>query len=202
MGTAFPDPRSDGDAGCRVCTDFKSWTKKSHPKPGPKNQQSHSTSSQPHLGPEPKAQAAPPLESGRKDGTRRVVAELGTGVVMARADGSTVECPPDSEALGRSTWTFLHTMAAYYPNQPTVPQQQGMQIFLRQFAQVYPCGHCASHLRSEMKTDPPRVNSRADLSQWMCETHNKVNDLLGKKIFDCSKVDERWRDGPKDSTCD
>ncbi|KAJ1976090.1 Flavin-linked sulfhydryl oxidase of the mitochondrial IMS [Dimargaris xerosporica] len=202
MNTAFPDPHGDGDAGCRVCTDFRSWTKKSHAKPGSKSQHAHGSSSQPRSDPEAKAPVAHPSKMSNDAGIPRVVAELSTGVVMARANGTTVECPPDSEALGRSTWTFLHTMAAYYPNQPTVSQQQGMQTFLRQFAQVYPCGHCASHLRGEMKTDPPRVSSRADLSQWMCETHNRVNELLGKKIFDCSKVDERWRDGPKDGTCD
>ena len=32
--------------------------------------------------------------------------------------------------------------------------------------------------------------------------HNEVNRRIGKKEFDCSKVDERWRDGWKDGSCD
>ena len=36
----------------------------------------------------------------------------------------------------------------------------------------------------------------------MCELHNEVNDRLGKPQFDCDKVDERWRTGPADGSCD
>ena len=32
--------------------------------------------------------------------------------------------------------------------------------------------------------------------------HNDVNKRMGKKLFDCSKIDERWLDGWKDGSCD
>jgi hypothetical protein len=35
---------------------------------------------------------------------------------------------------------------------------------------------------------PPKVESRKELSQYMCELHNEVNKYLGKPVFDCSKV--------------
>jgi FAD-linked sulfhydryl oxidase len=41
-----------------------------------------------------------------------------------------------------------------------------------------------------------------ELSQWLCRIHNEINRRLGKQEFDCSKVDERWRDGWKDGSCD
>lgn len=44
-----------------------------------------------------------------------------------------------------------------------------------------------------MKEHPPRLDSRDEFSQWMCEMHNHVNRHLGKPEFDCSKVDQRWR---------
>ena len=55
---------------------------------------------------------------------------------------------------------------------------------------------------TRMKDNPVRVTSQRELSQWMCEIHNDVNKLLGKKLFDCSKVNERWKDGWKDGSCD
>lgn len=53
-----------------------------------------------------------------------------------------------------------------------------------------------------MKTNPPDVTSRETLSRWLCGVHNEVNARLGKEVFDCARVGERWKDGPKDGSCD
>ncbi|KAJ3302768.1 hypothetical protein HDV03_004585 [Kappamyces sp. JEL0829] len=112
-------------------------------------------------------------------------------------DATTVECPPDAGALGRGTWTFLHTMAAYYPEEASAKEQQAMRGLIEGLSLFYPCGECALHLQHEMKSDPPKLKSNKELSDWFCQMHNKVNARQGKPTFDCSKVFERWRDGPK-----
>ena len=43
------------------------------------------------------------------------------------------------------------------------------------------------------KEEPPELDTRHLISQWMCRQHNKVNFILNKPQFDCSKVDLRWR---------
>ncbi|KAK9502690.1 hypothetical protein O3M35_011407 [Rhynocoris fuscipes] len=113
-----------------------------------------------------------------------------------------VECPLDKEELGRSTWGFLHSMAAYYPEQPSTSQQSKMMDLIQNFSHFYPCEHCAKHLREDLKTSPPNVTSADALSQWFCQMHNRVNVRLGKPVFDCSRVKERWKDGWKDGSCD
>ncbi|KIJ11864.1 hypothetical protein PAXINDRAFT_171598, partial [Paxillus involutus ATCC 200175] len=116
-------------------------------------------------------------------------------------DSRPENCPPDVEQLGRATWTFLHTTAAYYPERPTPFQRANMLNLLYSLPVLYPCSHCASHLGEETKRNPPDVSGRIALSRWLCERHNEVNERLGKETFDCAKTDERWRDGPPDGSC-
>ncbi|KAI8796838.1 FAD-linked sulfhydryl oxidase ALR [Biomphalaria glabrata] len=121
---------------------------------------------------------------------------------MSREEREQKECPLDSELLGRNTWAFLHTMAAYYPEKPSLEQQHNMKQFIKLLSQFYPCHTCASHLREDLKNNTPDTSSNIKLSEWFCNLHNGVNVRLGKVEFDCSKVLERWRDGWKDGKCD
>jgi FAD-linked sulfhydryl oxidase len=114
------------------------------------------------------------------------------------------ECPPDVEQLGRSSWTLLHTVAASYPERPSVEQQRDATSFIGSISRLYPCYWCATDFQKWMKeaSNAPRVSSRQEFGQWLCEAHNEVNQKLGKELFDCSKVDERWRTGWKDGRCE
>ncbi|KAJ2552339.1 Flavin-linked sulfhydryl oxidase of the mitochondrial IMS [Coemansia sp. RSA 1933] len=176
-GNSIPSKTEKDGKPCRVCDSFKSWRlheAKSHAKGG--------------------------------SGSSKTMGSAAAAGSLAAATTSTStlvgdECPPDSQVLGRATWTFLHTMAAYYPEKADANQQGLMKSLLTSFSHFYPCGRCASHLREEMSKNPPPVDTRNGLSLWMCQTHNKVNVMLGKDEFDCSKLDERWRDGPSDGRC-
>ncbi|KAJ8305070.1 hypothetical protein KUTeg_017381 [Tegillarca granosa] len=80
-------------------------------------------------------------------------------------------------------------MAAYYPEKPTETEQSDMRSFIHLFLDFIP-----------FKDNTPDTSSQENLSQWFCRLHNSVNKKLGKPEFDCSKVNERWRDGWKDGS--
>ncbi|KAL5597037.1 hypothetical protein BROUX41_006296 [Berkeleyomyces rouxiae] len=122
--------------------------------------------------------------------------------LVATTPSIPADCPPDVEALGRSSWTLLHSMAASYPEQPSPGQQSDMLSFVKLFSKLYPCWVCAEDFQAYLARDEPRVKSRADFGQWLCGAHNEVNVKLGKPVFDCSKWEERWRTGWKDGRCD
>lgn len=66
------------------------------------------------------------------------------------------ECPLDKNELGRSTWNLLHTIAAYYPEDPSDEMKQAAIAFIDSLAKLYPCPHCAEDFREDIKKNPPR----------------------------------------------
>ncbi|PCH44158.1 FAD-dependent thiol oxidase [Wolfiporia cocos MD-104 SS10] len=169
---------------CKICTAFRNWKV-------PRKAQAE--------GDNPK--------QGSQQKTAAMMAAFASGKGFSQQSDSDIRpehCPPDVEQLGRATWTFLHTTAAYYPERPTPTQRANMLSLLRSLPLLYPCSHCASHLGTNMQEHPPDVSGRVALSRWLCERHNDVNVRLGKERFDCAieKTDERWKDGPSDGSCD
>lgn len=78
-----------------------------------------------------------------------------------------------------------------------------IKVSLFIFIVYFHCFHCLfSLLIFSIKKDAPDTKSQESFSQWLCRIHNKVNVKLGKPKFDCSRVNERWRDGWDDGSCD
>lgn len=108
-------------------------------------------------------------------------------------------CPLNRAEVGRASWGYLHTLAAYYPERPTQRQRDEMAELIRLFMKLYPCAYCADRSVEQIEREPIHLHnaSQRDLAQWMCRAHNEVNERIGKPIFDCTFVDQRWRDGTR-----
>jgi len=170
---------------CKPCTAFRNWK--------PRLSKSSQSSS----------------ASGKGSATAAMMASFAGGAAVSASSSSQStspppDCPPDSEQLGQATWTFLHSAAAYYPDTPSPAHRTSMLALLRSLPMLYPCGFCAEDFGKDISKNPPEraVESREGLVKWLCERHNTVNVKLGKESFDCSKADERWKDGPADGKCD
>lgn len=126
--SASPNP----DVPCRSCTDFKTWTK---------------------------AQTQKNPAKGSKAAEKVTICDFEGDEYLAithcfishpfQPKVQSAECPLDKDQLGTSTWNFLHTMAAYFPSQPSPDQTQRMTKFLNILPDFYPCQHCAEDLKIE-----------------------------------------------------
>jgi FAD-linked sulfhydryl oxidase len=174
---------------CRVCAEFSSWR---HKQASDEKRQAAARAAA-------AAAAAATMASHNSDTTPQ---QSSSSTAYEDEQTGHLPCPPDAFELGNATWTFLHTTAAYYPDNPTPAQRFAMRQMLNGLAKLYPCGECAEHLQEEIRRNPPDVESRAGLGRWLCYVHNQVNERLGKPKFDCERIDERWRDGPSDGFCD
>lgn len=100
--------------------------------------------------------------------------------------------PVTKEELGRATWTFLHTLAAQYPENPTRQQKKDVKELMSILSRMYPCKECADHFKEVLRANPVQAGSHDEFSQWLCQVHNVVNRSLGKLVFPCERVDARW----------
>ncbi|KAI7860568.1 ERV/ALR sulfhydryl oxidase domain-containing protein [Circinella umbellata] len=184
--TGITVPMKDGKP-CRVCTDFKTWSKIEKQK----NKQTPEKTSKP---------ATETTENTFKSSTTDKTTN--DSPKISEEEWRRKNCPADVETLGNATWTLLHTMAAYYPDRPAPSQMESMKTFISSFSEHYPCWYCKDDFKKAIDKEPAQVGSRKKLSEWLCRRHNEVNAKLGKEQFDCTKVFERWLNGPPDGRCD
>jgi len=86
------------------------------------------------------------------------------------------------EDLGRGTWFLLHSMAKHID--PTERNQMLFDTFLDILTELYPCSVCREHLRDNLRSVRPQLNTRS-----MCHFHNRINAQLGKIEYDCVHVE-------------
>lgn len=87
--------------------------------------------------------------------------QLATGTIASTSKAdvvstvSTTDCPLDRAELGEKTWSLLHTIAAYYPSDPSEEQILAASQLINSLAMLYPCRHCADDFRESIRLHEP-----------------------------------------------
>ncbi|EPR59906.1 Erv1 / Alr family protein [Toxoplasma gondii TgCatPRC2] len=104
--------------------------------------------------------------------------------------------PPDRMSIGRAAWSFLHSSAATWKDDPATADQHRRGEWLKSFFALFPCVHCRTHFAPYLQTHPPVVSGgRTSLSVWTCEAHNHVNESLQRPAFPCdaAQLIRQWK---------
>jgi hypothetical protein len=84
-------------------------------------------------------------------------------------------------------WATLHTVAALYPDQPTIAEQDLARQWVHSFADCIACPTCQGHFKKMLErylavvTNP--FASRREFALFVLRAHNTVNRRLGKRVF-------------------
>lgn len=90
----------------------------------------------------------------------------------------------DPNIWGPHLWIFLHSMSFTYAEnrlKATTKEKKHMYNFLESLQYVLPC-LCKYNYKKHFKNNPPRLDTRRDLFEWLIDLHNVVNLDYNKKM--------------------
>ena len=74
----------------------------------------------------------------------------------------------------------MHIVSLGAPASPSAEEQAGIRAFYESLQVVIPCPVCREHYKQALVAMPIRLQSRAELIEWVYEIHNYINVELGK----------------------
>ena len=91
---------------------------------------------------------------------------------------------------GPPGWKYLHSVAHGYPvspsdydllhGNPAGSTESAYKMFFSLVGKTLPCRLCRGSYVQFVRENPVRTGSREELTRWLWEIHNKVNDKLGR----------------------
>lgn len=88
------------------------------------------------------------------------------------------------EVWGPPAWTFLHTITLNYPENPTIREKENYSTFFNLLSEILPCDRCKAHYKKNIEENPIKLDSKEELTKWLFDIHNKVNESRGKSLYD------------------
>lgn len=88
--------------------------------------------------------------------------------------------------MGRSTWTYLHTLTFNYPENPTENDKLKYYTHFKQLPEFLPCPSCASSFKIYFEYIPitAYLDDIYGITFWLYIIHFIVNSKLKKKNTD------------------
>jgi hypothetical protein len=101
--------------------------------------------------------------------------------------------PLSKDLAGNAAWRNMHHRASLYSdNNPTPKERERMKYFLYEsmnsVAQL--CKNCKKDIKDYLRKHPldSALGGKRQLSRYLCEFHNHVNEKTGKEIHNCHNI--------------
>ena len=96
-----------------------------------------------------------------------------------------------------------HHLTFAYPNQPTSLDKTHMKQYFEHLSALLPCAVCRIHFDVLLKEYPidSALASRQELTKWLVEIHNRVNDRLGKPRLGYDYVSKQYQSWNQLESC-
>ena len=88
---------------------------------------------------------------------------------------------------------FFHSVSFSYPENPTIEQKKSAMDFFKALPFMLPCSTCGKHCQEQLEKFPPRVENREQLTKWLYNFHNMVNQRLGKKMPSFEEISLKYK---------
>lgn len=98
----------------------------------------------------------------------------------------------DKEVWGPKLWEVMHTFSFAYPTEPSIEQRNSAIKFFSSIGHLIPCTHCSQHCLEYTQKNPPNVDSKQSLIDWVYNFHNEVNKRLGKPHYSKQELKNKY----------
>jgi len=100
--------------------------------------------------------------------------------------------PFDKNIWGPKTWDIMHTFSYNYPAKPDLQTKQNAFNFFSSIGYLLPCSYCQQHCIEYVTYNPPSINSRNELINWVLKFHNTVSENLNKETWTRTRLDRKF----------
>lgn len=101
------------------------------------------------------------------------------------------------ESWGPKIWSILHITSFSYPNEPTLDDKHIMYNFYHSLKHLLPCPRCKTHFKESLQyymndMECETLQSRKNLSYYVVELHNEVNERNGKERWSYDRAEAHY----------
>lgn len=101
----------------------------------------------------------------------------------------------DREEWGPKLWDILHTFSYNYSDNPTEEEKLNAKNFFGSISLLLPCDFCKNHCHQFILSNPPIIDTKNNLINWVLLLHNNVNRRLHKKTWTREELDNKFDTG-------